>query len=100
MTDFTSRMDDDPVREAFQFLNTALDPVEDEDEDEEDEIVYMRYGFTLPVTWIILNHYPDHLHFPQKFIRLRSLPYVHLRIAREIILLNHRLSTMDSKFLL
>jgi hypothetical protein len=41
MSDFTCRLDDDPVRDAFQFLNTASDAVEDEDE--EDEIVYMRY---------------------------------------------------------
>lgn len=100
MTDLTSRMDDDPVRDAFQFLNTALNPVEDDDEDEEDEIVYMRYELTLPLTRIILNHHPDHLHFPPKLIRLRSLPYVHLRIAREIILRNLQLSTMGSKFLL
>lgn len=56
LAEFTSRMDDDPVRDAFQFLNTASDAVDLEDEvrnmdrDEEDEIVYMRYVLSLPRT--------------------------------------------------
>ena len=37
MTELTSRTDDDPVRDAFQFLNTSEDIVDD---DEEDEIVW------------------------------------------------------------
>lgn len=37
MTEFTSRTDDDPVRDAFKFLNTSEDIVDD---DEEDEIVW------------------------------------------------------------
>jgi protein SMG7 len=37
MTELTSRTDDDPVRDAFKFLNTSEDIVDD---DEEDEIVW------------------------------------------------------------
>jgi len=43
MTEFTSRTDDDPVRDAFKFLNTSEDIVDD---DEEDQIVWdPRYVF-------------------------------------------------------
>lgn len=41
MTELTSRTDDDPVRDAFKFLNAA-DDNEEEDDFEEDEVVYMR----------------------------------------------------------
>jgi len=37
MTELTSRTDDDPVRDAFKFLNT---PDEIVDDDEEDQIVW------------------------------------------------------------
>jgi hypothetical protein len=46
MTGFTSRMDDDPVREVFEFLDKAHNAIEeedDDDDDDEDKIVYMRY---------------------------------------------------------
>lgn len=42
MTEITSRTDDDPVRDAFQFLNSADDDIGDELQ--EDEVVYLRYA--------------------------------------------------------
>jgi len=39
MTELTSRTDDDPVRDAFKFLNTSED-IDIVDDDEEDEIVW------------------------------------------------------------
>jgi len=63
----TGRTDDDPVRDAFQFLYSADNAVDDELQ--EDEVVYLRY---VVVRWfhIILNVASGHPHFLPKFTRL------------------------------